>query len=189
MDRSVDIAGLLARISLGDRQALKTLYDAAAGRLLAVAMRILNDRGAAEDVVQEVFVSIWNKSSEAADPTQRSLAWLCVVTRNRALDAVRRRKPETPLHWTNDEGEEVFHDVAADNDSPLDHLQAEQASGQLGECLETLDPEPRLAIMLAYCEGLTHAELAERLKRPLGTIKAWTRRNLLRLRDCMEAAA
>lgn len=189
MDRSVDIPALLARISLGDRQAFKTLYDVAAGRLLAVAMRILNDRGAAEDVIQEVFVSIWNKSSEASEPAQRSLAWLCVVTRNRALDVVRRRKPETPLHWTNEEGEEMFHDVAAESGTPFDHLQAEQDGSQLGRCLETLEPEPRQAIMLAYCEGLTHAELAERLKRPLGTIKAWTRRNLLRLRDCMEAAA
>lgn len=189
MDRNVDVAALLARISLGDRAAFKALYDTAAGRLLAVAMRLLNDRGAAEDVVQEVFVSIWNASSEAANPAQRSLAWLCVVTRNRALDVLRRRKPETPLHWTNEEGEEVFHDVAADTATPLEQLQAEQDSGQLGRCLEALDPEPRLAIMLAYCEGLTHVELAERLKRPLGTIKAWTRRNLLRLRDCMEAAA
>lgn len=140
---TAEIEDLMARVDLGDRQAFKLLHTRVAGQLMAVAMRILKDRSAAEDVVQEVFIGLWNKASHLAAPVRKGLAWLCVVTRNRAIDTLRRRPSEVP----------------------------------------------RQAVLLAYCEGLTHVELASRLQRPLGTIKAWTRRNLMQLKTCMGAAA
>lgn len=184
-----EIEALMARVDLGDRHAFKELHARVAGQLTAVAMRILNDRSAAEDVVQEVFVGFWNKASSLSAPVRKGLGWLCVVTRNRALDAVRKRPSEVPLQWQNAQGEEVFHDIASDNPGVFEQLQFEQDNRQLQDCLKRLDPAPRQAVLLAYCEGLTHMELASRLKCPLGTIKAWTRRSLMQLKTCMGVPA
>ena len=112
-----------------------------------------------------------------------------MVTRNRAIDAHRKKKPETSLHWQDEAGEEHFHDVPDESGSPMDHLLAHEDGWRLGRCLGGLEAEPRQAVQLAFFEGLTHPEIAERMRRPLGTIKAWTRRSLLRLKGCMEAAA
>ena len=111
-----------------------------------------------------------------------------MVTRNRAIDAHRKKKPETSLHWQDEAGEEHFHDVPDESGSPMDHLLAHEDGWRLGRCLGGLEAEPRQAVQLAFFEGLTHPEIAERMRRPLGTIKAWTRRSLLRLKGCMEAA-
>ena len=171
-----------------DTAALKALYRQVAGRLLAVAFKVVQDRAQAEDVLQEVFVTIWNQSAQRAPGQSLTLAWLCVVTRNRAIDALRKKKPETPLHWHDDTGQEHFHDVPDATGSPLDNLLAHEDGWRLGQCLGALEGEPRQAVLLAFYEGLTHMEIAGRMCRPLGTIKAWTRRSLLRLKGCMEAA-
>jgi RNA polymerase sigma-70 factor, ECF subfamily len=185
---TTDIEDLIARVDLGDRQAFKLLHTRVAGQLMAVAMRILNERGTAEDVVQEVFIGLWNKASHMTAPVRKGMAWLCVVTRNRAIDTLRRRPSEVPLHWQTAEGDEMFHDTPSDNSDVFEQLQFEQDNTLLQECLKRLDAAPRQAILLAYCDGLTHIELALRLQRPLGTIKAWTRRSLMQLKTCMEAA-
>ena len=184
-----EIQTLMARVDLGDRHAFKQLHSAVAGQLMAVAMRILNDRSAAEDVVQDVFVGLWNKASDQAAPVQKGVGWLCVVTRNRALDVVRKRPTEVPLQWKDADGEEKSHDVASDNPGILEQLQSEQDNRQLQDCMQQLASAPRKAILLAYCEGLTHVQLALRLQCPLGTIKAWTRRSLMQLKTCMEMPA
>jgi hypothetical protein len=100
------VSELLARIVLRDACAFETLYRRVAGRLMAVALRVMQDRAAAEDVLQEVFASIWNRSAAAAPGQHRTLAWLCVVTRHRAIDLLRKRRPEEPLHWRGEQGEE-----------------------------------------------------------------------------------
>ena len=163
------VAQLLSRVVLRDTSAFQRLYQLVASRLLAVAVRVVQDRALAEDVL--------------------SLSWLCVVTRNRAIDALRKRRPETPLHWRDANGEEQVHDAAAEGGSPLELLLAEEDGSRLGRCMGQIDSEPRSALLLVYYEGLTHAELAQRLARPLGTVKAWMRRSLARLRDCMESCA
>ena len=176
---------LLARVALQDRVALHDLYKAAAGRLLAVAHRILNDRGAAEDVLQDTFFTVWTRDGQLPALRTSPMAWLTSIARNRAIDVLRKRKPETPLVWQDAEGEEHQHDVQDESGSPLDQLLARQSDGRLGACLEQIDTEPRTALKLAYFEGLTHEQLALRIQRPLGTVKAWVRRSLMRLKDCM----
>lgn len=158
-----------------------------AGRLLAVAMRVVDDRATAEDVLQEVFVAVWNQTSTAAPGQSLTLAWLCVVTRNRAIDLLRRRKPEQPLHWTDDNGEEQSHDIHDESGSPMEQLLVLEDGARLGHCVDALEADPKRAVLLAFYEGLTHPEIAERMQRPLGTVKAWTRRSLMRLKGCMEA--
>lgn len=183
------VAQLLARVALRDAAALKSLYQLVAVRLLAIALRVVQDRALAEDVLQEVFVQLWNRPQAGPPGQTLTLPWLCVVTRNRAIDALRQRRPETALQWRDAEGEEHTHDVAAEGGTPLDHLLVEEDGSRLGRCMDQIEPEPRRALVLAYYEGLTHAELAERLVRPLGTVKAWMRRSLARLRDCMQTCA
>lgn len=189
MDDRDDVERLLSRIALRDATALKTLYHLTASRLLAVAFRVMQDRALAEDVLQEVFVTVWNQSAQRASGQSLTLAWLCVVTRNRAIDALRKKKPETPLHWHDGDGQEHFHDIPDTTGSPLDNLLAHEDGWRLGQCLGGLEGEPRQAVLLAFYEGLTHMEIADRMHHPLGTVKAWTRRSLLRLKGCLEATA
>ena len=181
---------LIARIALRDHRAFKVLFDQTAGRLLAVASRVLQDRTQAEDVVQDVFVKLWKQAALRMPAQACTLAWLCVVTRNTALDHLRKKRPETPLQWVDAQGDEHQHDVADDaQHSPMEQLLAHEHGARLGSCLKRLEPEPRQAVLFAFYEGLSHIEIAQRMRKPLGTVKAWTRRSLLRLKGCMEACA
>lgn len=185
-----EIETLLARVALGDRVAFRRLHQEVAGVLLATAARVLQDRSLAEDVVQDVFASLWQqRTPAAADPPARSFAWLCVIVRNRALDQLRRRPREVSIHGEDADGDEVSYDAASDAPGIFEQISAEQDHQLLQTCLQQLEAEPRQALLMAYLDGLTHAELAERLKRPLGTIKAWIRRSLMSLKLCMEPAS
>lgn len=188
MDARDEVQGLLARIALRDAAALESLYRLVASRLLAVAFRVVQDRGLAEDVLQEVFLTVWDHATQHAPGQSRTLAWLCVMTRNRAIDALRKKKPEQALHWQDDSGNLQFHDVLDDSGSPLDQLLDHEAGQRLGHCMGALEQESRQAVMLAFYEGLTHPEIAQRMAKPLGTVKSWTRRSLMRLKGCMEAS-
>ena len=189
MDDRDEVSQLLARVALRDAQAFEALYRQVGSRLMAVALRVTQDRAVAEDVLQEVFVTVWNQSAALAPGQNRTLAWLCVVTRHRAIDLLRRRKPEQPLSWLDENGEEQSHDVQDESGSPMEQLLAHEDGARLGHCMDALEPEPKRALLLAFYDGLTHPEIALRMQRPLGTVKAWTRRSLMRLKGCMEALA
>jgi len=186
MDERLEIEKLLSRIGLRDAAAFKALYALVSPRLMAVAYRVLQDRFLAEDVLQDVFIKVWNESIPHIPGQTKTLAWLCVTTRHRAIDVIRKKKPETPLFWLDDNGDEHFHDIADDTHSPLAELMAHEDGQRLGQCMKRLESEPRQAVLLAFYEGLTHSQIATRMQRPLGTIKAWTRRSMQRLKDCME---
>ena len=188
MDDRDEIQTLLSRVALRDAVALESLYRKATARLLAVASRVVQDRALAEDVLQEVFLTVWNQSAQRAPGQSLTLAWLCVVTRNRAIDMLRRKKPEQPLVWHDDMAKRKCM-TSGRRSSPLDQLLAHEDGQRLGHCLGALEQEPRQAVMMAFFEGLTHPEIAERMRRPLGTVKAWTRRSLMRLKGCLELAA
>jgi RNA polymerase sigma-70 factor (ECF subfamily) len=189
MDDREEVSQLLARVALQDAKAFEALFSLVGSRLMAVALRVTQDPAMSEDVLQEVFVSIWNRSATSAPGQHRTLAWLCVVTRHRAIDLLRKRKPEESLHWRSASGEEHMHDAQAEGASPMDQLLTHEDDAQLVHCMGILEPEPRRALLLAFYDGLTHPEIAVRMQRPLGTVKAWTRRSLMRLKGCMEAFA
>lgn len=188
MTDEATLQALLGRVALQDRGALRKLYDATEGRLLAIVVRMLDDRAAAEDVVQDTFVTVWTRAAQFPALRTSPLAWLTTIARHRAIDVLRRHRPETPLAWHDSQGEEHTHDVADESGSPLDHLLERQAEGRLGVCIDHLDAAPRKAVLMAYYEGLTHEELAKRLSKPLGTVKTWIRRSLLHLKDCLGEA-
>ncbi len=183
------LAHLIQRVAQRDGAAFRALYEASAGRLLAIAQRVLDDRGAAEDVLQEVFMALWNGQSRIPEVCRAPLAWLTTLTRNRAIDVARKRRPELPLQWQGEDGEEHSFDIADDSATPPEQLQGAQEDARLAHCLGCIAEEPRRALVLAYYEGLTHLEIAERLARPLGTVKAWVRRSLLSLQDCLQGGS
>lgn len=185
MNDASELESLLSRVALQDRGALKALYDATAPRLYAIALRLLDDRAAAEDVLQDAFVTVWTRAARFPALQTHPLAWLTSIVRHRAIDVLRRRRPEVALDAGDDESPAL--QVADAGPTPPEQLAVQQGDGQLDECVRSLEHGPRQAVLLAYYEGLTHEALAARLQRPLGTVKAWVRRSLLRLRDCLQA--
>lgn len=181
------IADLLGRIALGDRAALRTLYDRTSARLYPVALRVLGERSLAEDALQEAYVSIWHSAGRYRPERGSPLAWLSILVRNKAVDIVRSRPNHLPLEETDHEGNTRSHDVAHDGPTPEEQLLQNCEDDRLKQCLGLLEEAPRRAVLLSFYEGLTHQELAAKLAYPLGTVKAWIRRSLLRLQTCLAA--
>jgi RNA polymerase sigma factor (sigma-70 family) len=175
------LTAALARVAGGDRAALQIVYEDTSAKLFGVCLRILNDRSEAEDVLQEVYLTVWRKAS-GFDPARASpITWLVAIARNRSIDRLRAgaggRRME-PI----DAAEEVRDPAPA----ALELVEASQQASRLGMCLEQLEPRQAVAIRAAFMDGNTYDELAERMSVPLGTMKSWIRRGLLKLRDCLE---
>jgi RNA polymerase sigma-70 factor (ECF subfamily) len=163
-------------VKSGDQQAMAELYDRYSSVVYAVALRVLGDSGRAEDVLQEVFLQLW-RNPGAFDSARGSLgAWLAVITRNRAIDALRRRKPETDL-------EDVIVSVAPDLASEADRARAAQ---KVRSALGTMPAAQRSALEMAYFDGLSHSEIANKTGEPLGTIKTRIRAGLIALRKAFQ---
>jgi RNA polymerase sigma-70 factor (ECF subfamily) len=182
-DRS-RLARALGDVAKGDRAALQTVYRQTSAKLLGVCLRILEDRSEAEDVLQETYITVWNRAG-AFDPERglSPITWLATIARNKAIDRLRstaRGKSARPL----EDAVEV-----ADDAPPADlALEGSQTAAQLQRCLGELEPKHALAVRTAFFEGVTYERLAERMGAPVGTMKSWIRRSLQRLRTCLEAA-
>lgn len=171
----------LKACAAGDRQGLATIYAQEARRMVTIAERILRRHDLAEEIVQEAFLQIWRKAGQYAPERGSARGWLYAVVRSRALNAIRdgRREEVTDLdslQRLQDDGQEGLY---ADLYDDLD-----QAS-RLRSCLSRLDAQRRKTLLMAYVSGYSHGEIAGRLKLPLGTAKAWIRRSLLALRECL----
>lgn len=180
---------LLQGVAAGDQASFRELYQRSASRLLGVAVRLLGDRQRAEDVLQEAFVSIWHHAATFSPEKAQAMTWMNAIVRNRALNVMRGAPISfVPIRQTNADGEDEDLELPDERDGPLDNLLQRCDDRLLTNCLERIEEGPRQTLLLAYYDGLTHIQLAERLGRPLGTIKAWVRRSLDRLRLCLEAA-
>lgn len=178
-DARVRLTAALVRTGEGDRAALRSVYDATHAKLFGVVLRICGERQAAEDVLQDVYLTIWRRAG-AFDPGRASpITWMATIARNRAIDrvrssAIRRTEPEEAA-------------VAVADDAPLapELITQAQTATRLHICLETLEDRQQAAIRTAFFDGLTYAELADRLEVPLGTVKSWIRRGMLKLKECL----
>lgn len=185
-----ELADLVARVALGDRQAFRRLYEATAPSLLGVALRLLRDRGRAEDVIQEAFVSVWHRAGGFRASASAPMTWLTAIVRNRALDTLRSdaRHDADPLVDDEDEDEDAAREVEDDRPEPLGLLTQAADALAVRACFETIDGSQRQCLALAYYHGLTHAEMAAHLGSPIGSVKMWLRRGLEKLRRCLERA-
>jgi RNA polymerase sigma-70 factor (ECF subfamily) len=172
---------LIAAAARGERAAFAALYAATSPQLFAVALRIMKRRDRAEEVVQDAFVSIWKRAGDYDAAKGSVLTWMASIVRHRAIDLLRRERPVVALE--DAPGQERW---AAPGPDPYEATAANAEARRVRDCLETLEGSQREAIRLAYYEGITQEELAVRLATPLGTVKSWVRRGLLRLKDCLE---
>jgi RNA polymerase sigma-70 factor (ECF subfamily) len=193
-DRSRELAQLLARAGLGDRAAFATLYERTSAHLFAVVLRINRDRAQAEDILQEVYVNVW-RSAQSFDAAQsQPLTWLTSIARNRAIDSLRRAQTQPQIQAAHtsggDDAEEsdVYDQVADDSAGPLELLSRASDARALSHCMQDLSAQQRQSVALAFFDGLSHAEVAQQLRQPLGTVKSWLRRALMALKSCLEAA-
>jgi RNA polymerase sigma factor (sigma-70 family) len=164
--------------------ALRELYDLTSSRLYGVALRVVTNREWAEDVLQEAYLNVWRIAGNYHEALSPPLAWLGVIVRSRALDLLRRRASERADTAVELDG--VISDtVAGDSPNPMDVTEASEQAWALHECLRKLEARQREVLSLAYLRDLSHGELAEQLKLPLGTVKTWIRRGIEQLRGCM----
>ena len=195
-ERSRDLSRLLAQASLGDRVAFATLYERTSSHLLAVVMRINRDRGQAEDILQEVYVNVWRAARSFDAAQSQPLTWLTSIARNRAIDSLRRAQTQPRLHsfdaapgGVEHERDDVYESIADTAPSPLDLLTRAAEARSLEECMALLSATQRQSVALAFFHGLSHAEIADQMRHPLGTVKSWVRRALMSLKSCLQTAA
>ena len=198
-ERSPELAQLLARAGLGDRRAFADLYDKTSGYLFAGVLRIQRDRAVAEELLQEIYITLWRSAAGFDAARSQPLTWLTHIARNRAIDSLRRAETQPRAlslvggGGSSDGGDdaddaqrralEALPDEAA---GPFDLLRQASDARRLGHCMEHLSAAQRQSVALAFYDGLSHAEVAERLQQPLGTVKSWVRRALLALKGCLD---
>ena len=174
-----EIEHLIARVALNDRAAFEELYDRVSAKLFGVCLRVLNKRAAAEDAMQDTFVKIWKNAGRYQANGLSPMTWLITIARNTAIDRLRARKKghqdiDTP-----------GMELVAPGPSPEQSAIAASEAGKLTNCLDTLPPDRSAAIRGAYLDGETYADLAEKFKVPLNTMRTWLRRGVIALRECM----
>ena len=179
-----ELMALLDRVAARDEAALKALYDLTSGKLYGLAVRVVAHRDWAEDVLQESYLTIWRVAADYRAALSPPMAWMGLIVRSRALDCLRRRTAERSS-VTQELDDILAETLEGDAANPMDTTQASQQAWALHQCLSRLEYRQREVVSLAYLRDLSHSELAEQLRLPLGTIKSWIRRGLEQLRICM----
>jgi RNA polymerase sigma factor (sigma-70 family) len=176
------LVAAIARVAGGDRAALHIVYQDTSAKLFGVCLRILSDRSEAEDVLQDVYVTVWRKAG-SFDPAKASpITWLVAIARNRAIDRLRATAVSRRM-----EPIEAADTVSDPAPAAVERVELAQQHQRLAGCLEELEKRQSAAIRAAFLDGSTYEDLAERMSVPLGTMKSWIRRGLLKLRACLEA--
>ncbi|MFN3945224.1 MAG: sigma-70 family RNA polymerase sigma factor [Allosphingosinicella sp.] len=175
------LAEAIGRVAEGSQAALEEVYARTRAKLFGVCLRILRDRGEAEDALQDVYVSLWRRAG-SFDPDRASpISWLAALARNRAIDRFRasgRVRAAAPI--------EAALERPDGSPDALTRLESREEGTRLFGCVEELEERQASAIRAAFFDGYSYSELAERIGVPLGTMKSWVRRGLLRLRECLE---
>jgi RNA polymerase sigma-70 factor, ECF subfamily len=176
---SDDLVRLLARVAQRDREAFAQLYAATSAKLYGVILRILRRRDLADEILQEVYIKIWEHAGSFVPDRASPVSWMAAIARNRALDEVRRK---TPLAL---EDMPAGFEVADTLPLASETVERTQELQRLFNCLDGLDPQKAEIVKLAYLNGLSRDELASRFGHPAATIKTWLHRSLKQLKDCL----
>ena len=175
------ISDLILRVSLRDRMAFDLLYAATSAKLFGTCLRVLKDRTAAEDVVQEAYIRIWLKADRFSVTGQSPMSWLIAIARHLAIDRLRARREA--VGDTEDAAALEIRDPAP---GPEGRAIAAGERRRLDGCLDELESDRAAAVRAAYLEGDSYADLAARHNVPLNTMRTWLRRSLMRLRECLQ---
>jgi len=170
---------LMQQVARRDRAAFRALYQATRAKLYGVVLSILRERSAADDVLQEIYVKIWDRAADFDAGKASPITWMTTVARNRALDEVRRPRVAIDL------SDEALERVAGDDPHPLEQRERSEELQRLIACLGALAEERRQMVLLAYYRGWTREALAKRFDRPVPTIKTQLHRSLTQLRGCL----
>lgn len=187
-DRSARVATLLSRVAIGDQGAFAEFYALTAPHLYGVALRILKNAGAAEEILQEAYVNVWQHAGSFEVAKSQPMTWLTSIVRNRCLDQLRRRELDT-VALASDDDDAPELDLPDDRMTPAEMLLAAADARAVRGCVDDLEAGPKQAVALAFYQGLSHVEIADHLREPLGTVKSWIRRALGRLKECLDRAA
>ncbi len=171
----------LAAVAGGDEAALADVYARTSAKLYGICLRILGDRGEAEDALQDIYVTIWHRAGTFDQTRASPVTWLATIARNRAIDRARARGNR------RFEGLDEAEQVRDPGPDAFASLETREAHDRLAGCVDTLEPRHAAAIRQAFFEGTTYAELATKDGVPLGTMKSWVRRALIKLRACLDA--
>jgi RNA polymerase sigma-70 factor, ECF subfamily len=188
---SQTLQDLIAAAAHGDHGAFSQVYERTHAHLFGIAVRMLGHGHAAEDVLQEAFVSIWKNASSYKPSVDgqdaQPMAWLIAIVRNKALDAlrVRTRRKESALPGEPEDGESEAPVAGGATPSAMELLEQATQAMHVDACMAMLDGTHRQSLALAYYQGLSHTEIAARMGAPLGSVKAWIRRGLDKLKDCL----
>ena len=175
------LSPLMTRVANGDREALRQLYDATSAKLFGVCLRILSDREESEDVLQDVYVTIWRRADRFDAARASVMTWLSTIARNRSIDRLRARGPLAYAEQVDE------MEIADGQDSAETLLSAADDRNRLHGCLSELDERTEKVIRTAFFEGVTYEALAHRMDAPLGTVKSWIRRGLAKLKGCLQS--
>lgn len=179
-----DYETALIACSRGNKRALQSIYEQESSRMLGIALRIVRQRQAAEDVLHDAFLNIWTKAGSFDAARGSGRGWIYSIVRNQALNAIRSGEREVHV------GVDAMTDIESAESMRLaaehtDAFELHTDLGRLHDCLSNLDVAKRNSILFAYVDGCSHAEISARLDSPLGTVKAWIKRGLQALRECM----
>jgi RNA polymerase sigma factor (sigma-70 family) len=174
----------LNAVARKDAPAFRALYDAVAPKLFGFALRILRKREWAEEALQETFVSVWNNAAGYQAQLAAPMTWMSTIVRNKAFDLLRRLEDTVEID-TETFDKEVMTALESADPTPLEALQLSLDSKAMARCFTKLEGLHRQAIALAFYHDLSHSEVAEQMKLPVGTVKTWIRRGLERLRVCL----
>ena len=170
-------------MAAGDRGALDTVYEMTSAKMFATIVRIVRVRERAEDLLQDAYIKAWQRAGRF-DPAKGSpITWLCTIARNTALSDIRRDGRIADI--SDDDNPSVPADIADDAKPQDEWLCDVEDAEALRRCMEGLQPDHRRSIRMAFFDGLTHSELAQKIDAPMGTIKSWIRRGLSGLKGCL----
>ena len=176
---SDELAALIGAVAAGDRAAFRAVYERTSAKLYGICLRLLGSEAEAEDVLQEAYVTVWRNARRFDSAKASAITWLAVIARNKAIDRLRRRRPVA-------DGLEAAAEVPDEGPLATAVIEQKDDARRLAHCLDELDERARAMIRAAFLDGASYPELAEREGVPLGTMKSWIRRGLMRLKGCLE---